>query len=259
MSSRWKTTPCSSCSARMKSPICGPRTLSIGRLSGATTWTSNPRARSEAATSSPIKLAPMTTAMRAVLALSMIALQSASERSVCTCGWSAPGIVRRTGSAPVASSKPVVGDRAPVRELDLPALHVDAGDLRLEPQIDPVLGIEAVGPQRHPILLRVAGEVVLGQVRPVDRRRIVVAQHDDASLEMHAPEHLGRGEAGGASADDHDPVRSTGRSLPRGSGFGCFSFSRTKILPSRCSTVQHATGLKAGARKASPVRRSKQA
>ena len=36
-------------------------------------------------------------------------------------------------------------------------------------------------------------------------------------------------------------------------------FSRTKILPSRCSTDQHSMGLKAGARKASPVRRSKQA
>ena len=47
--------------------------------------------------------------------------------------------------------------------------------------------------------------------------------------------------------------------LPRDSGFGCFRFSLTKILPSRCSTDQHATGLKAGARKASPVRRSKQA
>jgi hypothetical protein len=34
---------------------------------------------------------------------------------------------------------------------------------------------------------------------------------------------------------------------------------RTKILPSRCSRFQHATGLKAGACKASPVRRLKQA
>ena len=36
-------------------------------------------------------------------------------------------------------------------------------------------------------------------------------------------------------------------------------FSPTKILPSRCSTDQHSMGLKAGARKASPVRRLKQA
>ena len=86
VSSRWKTTPCSSWSERTKSPICGPRMRSIGRLSGATTWTSISRARRAAATSSPIKLAPSTTARRAVLACSMMARQSASERSVRTCG-----------------------------------------------------------------------------------------------------------------------------------------------------------------------------
>ena len=107
----------------------------------------------------------------------------------------------------------VVGDRAPVRELNLPPRHIDAGDLRPEPQIDTVLGIEALGPQRDPILLRISGEVILGQVRPVDGRHIVVAQHHDASLEMVTPEHLCCREAGGASADDHDPVRSTGRRL----------------------------------------------
>ena len=35
----------------------------------------------------------------------MIARQSASERNTWTCGWSAPGIGSRTGSAPVASSR----------------------------------------------------------------------------------------------------------------------------------------------------------
>ena len=55
---------------------------SIGRLSGATTWTSILRARKDAATSSPMKLAPMTTARRAVLAPSMMARQSASERKM---------------------------------------------------------------------------------------------------------------------------------------------------------------------------------
>ena len=40
---------------------------------------------------------------------------------------------------------------------------------------------------------------------------------------------------------------------------GCSRFPRTKIFPSRCSTIQLASALNAGARKASPVRRSKQA
>ena len=41
----------------------------------------------------------------APLAEPIIARQSPSERSVWTCGWSAPGIGSRTGSAPVASRR----------------------------------------------------------------------------------------------------------------------------------------------------------
>src|SRR5262249_58313377 len=52
----------------------------------------------------PIKLAPMMTARFAAWAALMIAWQSFRERSVWTCGCSAPGIARRTGSAPVASN-----------------------------------------------------------------------------------------------------------------------------------------------------------
>ena len=101
---RWKTTPCSSCNRCKNSPICGPSTRSIGRCSGATTCTSSPRARNDAATSSPMKLAPITTARCAPFSPAMIARQSAKVRSVCTFGWFDPGKSRRTGSAPVASS-----------------------------------------------------------------------------------------------------------------------------------------------------------
>ena len=55
----------------MKSPICGPITFSNGRFSGATTWTSTLRARKDAATSRPMKLAPITTARFADFARSM--------------------------------------------------------------------------------------------------------------------------------------------------------------------------------------------
>ena len=75
-----------------------------GRSSGATTHTSSPRDRSDAATSSPMKLAPITTARFADFARAMIARESASVRSVNTCGKAAPGMVSRTGSAPVARS-----------------------------------------------------------------------------------------------------------------------------------------------------------
>ncbi len=63
----------------MKSPSSGPITLPRGRSSGATTVTSISRARSDAATSRPMKLAPTTTARFASLAASMMARLSASD------------------------------------------------------------------------------------------------------------------------------------------------------------------------------------
>ena len=94
----------------------------IGRCSGATTWTSISRARNAAAASRPMKLAPITIARRAPFADSMIARQSASERRVWTCGWSAPGIGSFTGSAPVARSKRSKGISPPPAMTTLRAL-----------------------------------------------------------------------------------------------------------------------------------------
>ena len=107
VSSRWKTTPCSSCKARTKSPIPGPRMRSIGRFSGATTWTSRPRWRSDAATSSPMKLAPITRARLADLACSMIARLSARLRRVRT--QTAPH--REWTGAPARRRSPAAGGR----------------------------------------------------------------------------------------------------------------------------------------------------
>ena len=127
---RWNTTPCSSCRPRTKSPSSGPSTRSSGRFSGATTCTSMPRARSEAATSRPMKLAPMTTARRAVAAprddrpAVARACAGVHVRQV-----ACPGSVSRTGSAPVASSSALVGDLACRRRAStLARRHVDAGD-----------------------------------------------------------------------------------------------------------------------------------
>ena len=77
---RWNVTPCSSWSLRMKAPTSGPRIFSIGIVSGATTCTSMFRARSDAATSRPMKLAPITTARFDVSALATRARLSASVR-----------------------------------------------------------------------------------------------------------------------------------------------------------------------------------
>src|SRR6185295_7130247 len=175
-SSRWKATPCSSCRPRTKSPISGPSTRSIGRLSGATTCTSSPRARSDAATSRPMKLAPMTTARRAVAAALMIEQQSVERNIVAT-----------------------VEDH-PARA------YVDCGDLCFQSQVDTMLGVKPFISQWHPFLGRRAGEVILGQVRPVYRRCIVVAQHRDVTVETLPAEHLDGGESRCSAADHHDPL-----------------------------------------------------
>ncbi len=103
--------------------------------------------------------------------------------------------------------QPVVGDPAPAGKQDFMRARVDAGDIRAQSQLDAVLGIEAVRAQRHPILGRLAGEIVLGEIRPVDRGRSIIAQHDDAALVFPTTQHLGGCEAGRPAAKDHDPPR----------------------------------------------------
>ena len=182
-----------------------------GSFSGATTWTSISRARSAAATSSPMKLAPSTTARRAVLgplddrAAVGERTQHAHMRQVRAGDRQAD----RLGAG--REQQPVVSDPRAIAKHDLARTRVDASDVRLEPKLDAVLGIEAVRPQRHPFLRRIAGKIVLGQIRSIDGRRIVVAQHDDASLILFATQFLGRGEAGRSSADDDNCGRGSGR------------------------------------------------
>ena len=66
--------------------------------------------------------------------------------------------------------------------------------------------IEVVRPQRQPILRRAAGEIILGQIGPIDRRRGVVAHHDDAAAKTAPAQHFGRRKSGRAAADDDDLV-----------------------------------------------------
>ena len=77
---RWKLTPCSSWTERMNDPSSGPSTRAIGIASGPMTWISRPRALSDEATSRPMKLAPMITALRAFSAFAISARLSPSVR-----------------------------------------------------------------------------------------------------------------------------------------------------------------------------------
>ena len=103
--------------------------------------------------------------------------------------------------------QPVVRDHAAVGECHRVVFRIDRRDVDLQAQIDMVVAVKVIRPQRQPVLRRAAGEIVLRKVRAVDWRRIVVAQHHDAALIILPPQHLGGSESGRAAADDHDPVR----------------------------------------------------
>jgi len=70
-----------------------------------------------------------------------------------------------------------------------------------------VLGVELGRAQRDPLLGCRTGEIILGQIGPIVRPRVVGAQHRDPAGVALAPQHLGRGISPGTTADDNDRLR----------------------------------------------------
>src|SRR5919106_3183859 len=64
--------------------------------------------------------------------------------------------------------------------------------------------VEAWRADRDPFLRRVPGEIIFGEIRAVVRRALIVVDDDDLAAEVAAPEHFGRGRAGGARSNDYD-------------------------------------------------------
>ena len=152
-----------------KSPSSGPSTRSSGRSSGATTCTSSLRARSEAATSSPMKLAPITTARRASArrrddargcrpACAGSARAAGLERLVEPDGLGAGGEQQR-------AVRQARCRRRGARACAVASMRATRG---AETQLDVRAPVELRRTQRNPVLGRAAGEVVLRKVRPVD-------------------------------------------------------------------------------------------
>ena len=154
--------------------------------------------------------------------------------------------------------QPIVGNRAATGDDDIARLGIDRADIALEPEIDAGLRVEAVRTQRQPVLRRAAGKIVLGQIRPIDRRRGIIAEHDDAAAKLLPPQHLGRGKSRRAAADDHDLAGRIDGSPDRAAS-AVHAFAGRRCRSPSCSTCQTASGVSAGARVASPVRKSKQA
>src|SRR5690606_20206373 len=66
---------------------------------------------------------------------------------------------------------------------------VDGGDVGSADQLDAGVGVEVGGPERQPVFGCGAGQVVLGEVGPVDGR--LLADHPDRPLVALATQFLG--------------------------------------------------------------------
>ena len=191
----------------------GPSTRSSGTASGATTCTSSPRARSDAAASSPMKLPPMTTARFACFAAAMMRAAVGERAQVV---HSVPcrrrGAFRCTGSAPVASRSASNGSasrpsnsRPARRQRRCACARARTSSMRCSL-------VESGRPERDPLLGCVAGEIVLGEVRAVVRRVHVVVDHRDAPVEPSRRSISAAAFPAAPRADDHDVVRRRGSS-----------------------------------------------
>src|SRR5262249_19768421 len=85
-------------------------------------------------------------------------------------------------------------------------------------KLDAVCGIELARAERQPTLWRVAGEIILRQIGPINRGSGIVTDHDDATTEPAPPKHLSGGKAGCSSAHNHNSPHAVGRW--QGLGFG---------------------------------------
>ena len=151
----------------------------------------------------------------------------------------------------------IIRNGAATGDDDIARFGIDRFNIALKPQVDAGLRVKTVRTQRQPVLRRATGKIILRQIRPVHRRRGIVAEHHDAAAKLLPPQHVRRGKARRTTADDHDFAGRIDRSLA--GGFGCSRLCRTKIRSPSCSTCQTASALSAGARVASPLRKSKHA
>ena len=201
--------PWASWTRRIAAPTSSPRTRASGTASGATTVTWTSRARSDAAASSPMKLAPITTARRPAVAAAAIARLSASERRVWTWARSAPSSGSRIGAAPVGDQERAVRQGA-AAGADHARRRIDGLGGRVD-DLDPERAQRVRGAEEDPLLGRGAGEVVLRQVGAIDRVGALGADQRDRARVAVLAQGLDAGHAGGAAADDDDRRRRAGR------------------------------------------------
>ena len=176
LASRWKRTPFVLVELLHEAAYLRAHDTLERHLSRLTTSTSRLRARSEAATSSPMKLEPMTTARRALLAAAMMACASASDAQ--SLHVRQRGALDRQPQRLRARRQQqfVVGKSAPALQRDRLALRVELDDGLVADEIRCFCClVELIVAQPHPLHGRRAGEKILAEVGPVDGSRRFVA------------------------------------------------------------------------------------
>jgi hypothetical protein len=71
-------------------------------------------------------------------------------------------------------------------------------------KIDPTIAIIVGRPQRNPLFLSRASQVILGKVRAIYGRRGVGTHDGKRTVVALSPQHVGRSQTSGASAHNHD-------------------------------------------------------
>ena len=69
-------------------------------------------------------------------------------------------------------------------------------------EIDLVLGVPIVAAQGHPVFGCAAGKIIFREIGPIDRCRLIVAEHRNTSGEAAPAQHLRGSKTGGAATDD---------------------------------------------------------
>src|SRR5690606_15908626 len=104
--------------------------------------------------------------------------------------------------------------------------QVDTYRLRLHQQAYVMLFVERRWPQRNPVVRRLAGQVILRQIRAVARWENIGADHRDRTAETLAAQCVGRGQPCCTATHDDDapgmprgPVSNEGNDRARRSQF----------------------------------------
>ena len=182
---RWNTTPLDSCRLRINRPSSAPITFTSGSRFGCDDMHLEP-ARAERGGD----LEPDEARAHDECALVLSCVRARGNRPAVR---EPPEIVhgnrRRAGERQPhgfgarGEQQRVERVRRAALQPHLLARDVDRLHARVEPQVDLVVRVELGRPERNPVLLRRTGQIILGQVRPIDRRVIVGAEHRDGPVE----------------------------------------------------------------------------